>query len=307
MRHKAEQLFSLIERTVPVLFAIGAVLSVLSVLFQEKTWLLILGIAAWGLALLAALSELVFSLISKKKGQKQEEETSVSTAERDRLSEVAHELKTPLTVIRGSVEVLSDGAVPEAQYPEYFARILRETEAMTQLVNDLLESTRRAKDLRFDPEPTDLSELANSVVEDLKQSAATAGVELVFRADGSIPPLMLDPHRVAQVMIILLDNAVKHSPQGATVTLSLSREGKNVVLNVQDQGTGIDPQDLPHLFERYYKAPQSRGGRADGTGIGLCVAKQITELHGGRIQVKSEKGKGALFTVRFPLSKCKVK
>ncbi len=307
MRRNIEQLFLLIERTVPVLLAIGAVLSVLSVLFPTKTGLLIVCLVAWSLALAAAVSEFVFFLISGKKSKLQKKKNAQVSPERDRLSEVAHELKTPLTVIRGSVEVLADGAVSSEQYPEYFARILRETDAMTRLVSDLLESTRKTKDIRFEPEPTDLPQIAQSVLEDLKQTAAESEVELAFSSNARIPMLMLDPHRVAQVMIILLDNAIKHSPKGGKVTLSLFRDSSGVVLSVQGQGKGIDPRDLPHLFERYYKAPPSRGGRSDGSGIGLCVAKQIAELHGGSIQVKSKKGKGALFTVRFPLSKCKVK
>ncbi len=307
MRRKAEQLFLLIERTVPVLLAIGAVLSVLLLLFRASTALLIACIVAWGVALAAAVADFVFSCFFKGKTASEPEKSSDSLSQTARLSEVAHELKTPLTVIRGTAEVLLDGAVPEEEYPEYLNRILRETDSMARLVSDLLESTRKTGDVRFEPEACDLCEIVSSVADDFKQTAAETGVELEYRCTQRIPRLMLDPHRVGQLTLILLDNAVKHSPAGEKVTLFVARDHSGVIFGVQDHGSGIAPQDKPHIFERYYKAPKSRGGRTDGSGIGLCVAKQIAQMHGGTIDVKSEKGNGALFTVRFPLSKCKVK
>lgn len=304
MRRKSEHIFLLIERTVPVLFAIGAVLSVLLLLFPNTKGLVILCVAIWALALFTVVADFIFSLAVKKKSDSDPD----NDRNRDQLlSEVAHELKTPLTVIRGSVEVLADGAVPIEQYPEYYARILRETDAMTKLVSDLLDATRKEASLRFEPEVTDLEELLRSVCDDLKQTAASAEVELTFDAKKSLPPLMLDPDRIGQLAVILLDNAVKHTSSGGGVSLSLDRDARFAVLEVLDNGSGIAPEDLPHVFDRYYKAPVQRGGLASGTGIGLSVAKKIVDLHGGTIDVKSELGKGTLFTVRFPLSKCKVK
>lgn len=303
MRRKSEKLFLLIERTVPVLLAIGAVLSVLPLLFRVELWLLIVGAVVWCLALALAVADFIFTLIRQKKSTK-----TIERDDRDQLlSEVAHELKTPLTVIRGSAEILLDGAVPPEQYPEYFARILRETDAMTKLVSDLLDVTRKEESLRFDPKPTDLALLMQSVCDDLKDVASDCEVNLTFEAKKSVPYLWLDPDRIGQVAIILLDNAIKHTSSGGEVSLSLNQDSRSVVLQVQDTGCGIAPEDLPHIFDRYYKAPVERGGLASGTGIGLSVAKKIVTLHKGTIDVVSEIGKGTRFTVRFPLSKCKVK
>ncbi len=306
MRRRFEPIILLIERTVPVLVAIGAVLSVLLLLFRDTKWLYVPCIAVWGLAFLAAAGDLVFALILRKNSPS-DSVCSRDEASRDRiLSEVAHELKTPLTVIRGSVEILSDGAVPAEQYPEYYARILRETDAMTKLVSDLLDATREASSMRFDPQPTDLVMLGQWVCDDLKQTAASSGVDLTFVAKSDIPLLRVDPDRVGQLAVILLDNAVKHTPAGGRVCLSLDRTSRFVLLEVRDNGSGIPSEDLPYIFDRYYKVPVERTGLASGTGIGLSVAKKIADLHGGTIDVKSEVGKGSLFTVRFPLSTCKV-
>ncbi len=303
MRRKSEKLFLLIERTVPVLLAIGAVLSVLSLLFPEQMGLLIGCAVVWGFALIATVTDFICSLILQKKSKKSREYD-----DRDQLlSEVAHELKTPLTVIRGSAEILADGAVSPEQYPEYFARILRETDAMTKLVTDLLDVTRKEETVRFDPKPTDLALLMQSVCNDLKDVASDCEVNLIFEAKTPVPYLWLDPDRIGQLAIILLDNAIKHTPSGGEVALSLDQGSRWVTLQVRDTGCGIAPEDLPHIFDRYYKAPVERGGLASGTGIGLSVAKKIVALHRGTIDVVSEIGKGTQFTVRFPLSKCKVK
>lgn len=307
MRRKSEQLFLLIERTVPVLLAIGAVLSVLSLLFRGNTGILIACAAGWILTLIVAVADFVLSWILQKKSSENLQGSSVRDSRDQILSEVAHELKTPLTVIRGSAEVLSDGAVPPEQYPEYFARILRETDAMTKLVSDLLDATRKQETLRFDPQPTDLAALGQAVCDDLRDVASASGVELRFEVKKEIPLLMLDPDRIGQLAVILLDNAVKHTASGGKVILSLDCDSREVLLRVLDNGSGIAPEDIPYVFDRYYKAPVSRGGLASGTGIGLSVAKKIAALHGGTIEVKSKIGKGTLFTVRIPLFKYKVK
>ncbi len=299
MRRKSEHIFQWIEWTVPMLLAIGAVLSVLSLLFPSSSGWLYAALAVWTLALGAAVTSFVFALISKKKSASSVEGGS---QEQSRvLSEVAHELKTPLTVIRGSAEVLSDGVLPPEQQPEYYARILRECDAMSKLVSDLLDATRGEDKFRLDKQKTNLSDLVEGVCGDMELSASQAGITLSCRVAKHLPRQNLDPDRMGQLLMILLDNGIKHTPSGGKISVTLEKIGKFSVITVSDTGHGIAPQDTPHIFERFYRAPQERGGLATGNGIGLSVAEKIVHLHGGRIEVKSKVGKGTVFTVKIPL------
>lgn len=302
MSRRAEHIFPLIERTVPMLFVIGAVLSVLLLFFPEILWLRIGACALW----LGAVAGGMFMLIFRRKSKKNTVSDRLE-AERDRfLSDVAHELKTPLTVIRGCAEVLGDGAVSEELFPEYCRRILEETEAMSRLVSDLLDVSRlRAGRIRFEPRDVSLEYLAQSVCESLGIPAEKKGVKVVFEARASLPVLSLDYDRIRQLLVILTDNAVKHTPAEGTVTVSLDRVGGRVLLRVSDTGHGIAPEDLPYVFERFYKADASRGGLPAGSGIGLSIARQIARLHDGEISVESRENAGTCFTVDLPLREYK--
>ena len=301
MRRGTEHIFLLIERTVPMLLAIGAVLSVLLLFFRDAAWLSVTCIVVWGLALAAALADFVFSAFFKGKGKSKGETAPVSDPRNRVLSEVAHELKTPLTVIRGSVEALADGAVPADMVPAFYARILRETDGMTKLINDLLEATREGDKFRFDPQKTDLSDLVTAVCGDLAPVAEKKGVLLTCHVRKRPLTATVDPDRIGQLAVILLDNAVKHTASGGKVTLTLDQKGSRILLRIADTGSGIAPEDLPHIFDRFYKAPAERGGLASGSGIGLSVAKKIADLHHAVIDVESKPGKGTCFTVSFPL------
>ena len=285
-----------------MLIAIGAVLSVLSLLFRGVQWFLIAAVAVWLLVLVFSLVPMIFCRSSKEKGASDRMER-----ERDRfLSDVAHELKTPLTVIRGSAEAMSDGAVPPEQYPEFCDRILRETDAMSRLVSDLLDVSRlRAGRIRFQPMDVDLSVLARSVSDSMAVVAGKTGVTVSCEIRAELPVLWLDYDRIRQLLIIFLDNAIKHTPSGGQVTLIVDRAGQTVLLRVNDTGSGIAPEDLPYVFERFYKADPQRGGLSNGSGIGRSVAQQIVRLHDGTVKVESELGRGTCFTAALPLRECK--
>lgn len=301
MRRRAEHIFLWIKRTVPMLIAIGAVLSVILLFFPTLPW----GRAALCAVLLLALSGSVATGIFYCKIKKNSpSEGERSAVERDRfLSDVAHELKTPLTVVRGCAEVMSDGAVPEKEFPEYCRRILRETDAMSRLVSDLLDVARlRAGRISFSLRDVELSYLGQSVCENLRTVSDPKGVRLEFESCGDpLPVLSMDYDRIRQLLVILLDNGIKHTPEGGCVTLSVGRFGDRVKIFVRDTGKGIDEADLPYVFERFYKADASRGGLAVGSGIGLSVAQQIVRLHGGTLSVSSQKGRGTCFTADLPL------
>ncbi len=306
MRRRSEHIFSMIKRTVPMLLAIGAVLSILLILYPQSKILFWGSLSVWSVGLLAAVSDLALGPVFKKKRSGTETEEKL-TLERDRfLSDVAHELKTPLTVVRGAAEAMSDGTVPSEEYPQYCRRILRETEAMSRLVSDLLDVSRlRSGRVRFDPSDVDLAYLASALCEGLQPVAEEKGVTLSLEQRDTFPVLFLDRDRIRQLMIIFLDNALKHTPAGGNVTLFLDRVGDQVLVGVQDTGDGIAAEDIPYVFERYYKADPQRGGLAAGSGIGLSIAREIVLLHGGTVDVVSQIGEGSCFTARLPLREFK--
>lgn len=302
MRRKSEHIFPLIERTVPMLIAIGAVLSILLILHPQQTGLLTGAFAVWGLALAMTVADVIFSLFFKKKREGKNTDSS-----QDRfLSDVAHELKTPLTVIRGTAEALKDGAVSEEDREESYSRILREADAMSRLVADLLDVSRlRNGKIRMELGDTNLEYLAHSVCDSLRTVGDKDGVSVVCEVEENLPVVWMDRDRIRQLMVIFLDNAVKHTPKDGRVTLSIGREGDEVILRVSDTGSGIAEEDIPYVFERYYKADPQRGGLAAGSGIGLSIAHQIVLLHGGTVEVTSKRGSGTCFTVRLPLREFK--
>lgn len=302
MRRRAEHIFSLIERTVPMLIAIGAVLSVLLILQPHQTGLLAGAFAVWGLALAMTVADVIFSLIFKKKKEKKESDSQQDLF----LSDVAHELKTPLTVIRGTAEALKDGAVSEEDREAFYSRILREADAMSRLVSDLLDVSRlRSGRISMELGDTNLDYLAHSVCDSLRGVGERVGVSVFCEVEEDLPIVWMDRDRIRQLMVIFLDNAVKHTPDGGRVILSVSREGNEVILSVSDTGSGIAEEDLPYVFERYYKADPQRGGLVTGSGIGLSIARQIVLLHGGTVEVTSKRGDGTCFTARLPLREFK--
>lgn len=296
MRRRTEYSLTLLEGTVPMLIAIGTVLSVITLFFPQVRWLN-------GVSAVLLIGTLVGFLALLRRSRRQPDQAALERERDTFLSDVAHELKTPLTVVRGTAEALSDGVVPADEAERYYARILRETDAMSRLVSDLLDVTRlRTGRIPFAPRDVDLSVLAQGVVDGLRALAERKGVALTLECE-PLPVVLLDHDRIRQLLVILLDNALKHTPEGGTVTLSLSREGETVLLRVRDTGCGIPAEDLPYLFERFYRADPD-DSEIPGTGIGLSLARQIVLLHEGTVDVTSEIGKGTCFTVGIPLREC---
>ncbi|MFI6039458.1 sensor histidine kinase [Streptomyces sp. NPDC051315] len=214
------------------------------------------------------------------------------------VSDVAHELRSPLTNIRGWLEVTRDGLVePDA---ELLTALHEEALVLQRVIDDLRDlAAADAGTLRLHREPVAADELLAQVAAAHRVAADTAGVTLRTETDG-VPWLDADPVRLRQALGNLVTNAVRHTPPDGTVTLTARRAGEQVVLEVADTGTGIAAEDLPHVFERFWRAEKSRSRRTGGSGLGLPIVRQLTTAHGGTAQAASTPGAGSVFTLRLP-------
>jgi two-component system phosphate regulon sensor histidine kinase PhoR len=220
---------------------------------------------------------------------------------REFISNVSHELRTPLSAIKLMVEtVMLSEHDPEAE-AMFLPKVLREVDRMVALVEDLLELAKsESGQLPLRRESFDLSAFAGQVIHMLAQRADSLDVRLEERAAGPLE-IYADRNRLTQVLVNLLDNALRHTPAGGRVTVTVERGGEDAYLIVKDNGVGIPYHDLPHIFERFYVVERSRARETSGTGLGLSIARQLLEAHGGSITAESDLGVGATFTCRIPI------
>ena len=217
------------------------------------------------------------------------------------VADVAHELRTPLTVIKGTIETLEDGALDDVEgRGPLLASMGRETERLIRLVNDLLVLTRAdAGTLNMHIQPLNLSELAHIRCEHLSRLAANRQVQFAIQFDEPIWVLG-DSDRLAQVLDNLLENATRYSPEGSTVAVEIFKSGGECQCVVRDSGRGIPEKHLPFIFERFYRADNSRNRQTGGAGLGLAIARALVQAQGGRIQADSVKDQGTTIRVTLP-------
>jgi len=213
------------------------------------------------------------------------------------LADVSHELRTPLAVIQGNIEAILDGV--HAADDAHLGAILDETHVLARLVDDLRTvALSEGGNLPLHREPTDLSILAAESVASFQSAAEAAGVSLEVHVDDEVPLLDIDPVRIREVLSNLVANALRHTPRGGSigVVATNATDGRTVEIVVRDTGTGIDPALLPHVFDRFAKAADSRG-----SGLGLAIARGLVEAHGGSIDVESSAATGTTFRLRVPV------
>ncbi|MBU2610208.1 MAG: HAMP domain-containing histidine kinase [Chloroflexi bacterium] len=223
--------------------------------------------------------------------------------EREFLMGVSHDLKTPLAILQGYASALSDGAASDdASRLRALSGIQRETERMTRLVATLLELARLQSGLfPFKLVAVELAALTRRVLADLSPQIQEKGLRFVDKLPAGMPAIQADPTQIERVLLNLLDNAVRFTPQGGAITVGGSGEqGDRVSVWVQDSGPGIPPEALPHVFERFYQADPARSTGRRGSGLGLTIAREIVNRHGGDIQAESQSGQGAKFTITLP-------
>jgi signal transduction histidine kinase len=218
---------------------------------------------------------------------------------RDMTADIAHELRTPLTVMRGNLEAMLDGVYPIDT--EHLNPVLNQVNLLTRLVEDLRTlALAEAGQLPLAKRPTDLAALLHSVLTSFEAQAATQQVTLRAEIAPDLPAVDLDPDRMQQTVGILISNALRYTPPQGSISIAAKTDRAGVTIEIADTGSGIASDDLPHVFDRFYRADKSRARDNGGSGLGLAIAKSLVEAHGGSIAVRSELGQGTQFDVRLP-------
>ena len=217
------------------------------------------------------------------------------------VSDASHELRTPIAVIQGYASMLERwGKTDKAVLDEGIAAISQETASMKELVERLLFLARHdKKTLMLEMEVFDPTEIMSAVYRDAKLLSSAHEFTLAPLEHGSVHG---DKGMLKQLMRILVDNAIKYTPAGGKISLGLTNDGKNSVLSVSDTGPGITAEELPRIFDRFYRSDKARKAQSSGHGLGLSIARIIVVAHGGRMTVRSKEGVGTTFLVRLPLS-----
>lgn len=225
---------------------------------------------------------------------------TVESTRRELIGNVAHELRTPLATIKGSMEGLIDGVLPAE--PKTFRQIYREVDRLQRLVYDLQELSRvEANAFELQCKPVSINSLIAATTDRLCHQFEEKGVILNTSVPADLPPIQVDEDRMSQVLLNLVGNALQYTPAGGKVQIFVYPNGHEIQLVVTDTGIGIAPEHLPLLFTRFYRVDKSRSRVGGGSGIGLTIAKHLVEAHGGRIWAKSEgPGVGSTFGFSLP-------
>lgn len=217
---------------------------------------------------------------------------------RELISDLTHELRTPLTVMRGYLEELADGKIEGT--PELYLRLVRETRRLERLIHDLQElSKAEAGYLSINSQTLDLYPLLSSLVDRFADQLLEEGPSLQLDCPSDLPSVIADRDRTEQILVNLLGNAIRYTETGSIIVQARKYQNQ-VWLSIIDTGVGIAQEDLPYVFERFWRADPSRSSHSGGTGIGLAIARRLVELQGGRIEVTSELGKGSTFRFCLP-------
>ena len=245
-----------------------------------------------------------FNRMVQRLGEMEAREKELELARRSLVASVSHDLRTPLTSLRAMVEAINDGIVTdEATVRRYLSLIQLEIQNLSHLVDDLFELTQLdAGAVDWTKEPGSLHDLISDTIESMQAQAAAKGVNLSGSVEPSVDPVLMNSLKIQRVLYNLVQNAIRHTPAGKQVSVSAhpSTGGKQVEVEIADAGDGIAPNDLPHVFEPFFRSEKSRARDGGGAGLGLTISRGIVEAHGGTIDVKSEPGKGSRFRFTLP-------
>jgi len=222
----------------------------------------------------------------------------------DLITNISHDLRSPLTSIRGHLEtiLLKDSKMTDVERREFLKISLKNVSSFQRLVEELFELAKlESHQVKRENEPFQMAELAQDVFLKLKPQAEKMEIKLNFETENGLPAYNGDIGMMERVLTNILENALSHTPEKGSVIISLNEENRKIEIDIKDTGHGISPDDLPHIFERFYRADKSRDRRSPGTGLGLAIAREIVELHEGEIKASSKEGQGASFKITLPL------
>jgi two-component system sensor histidine kinase BaeS len=242
-----------------------------------------------------------FESLAKAFNQMADRLESVETTRRRLFGDLAHEIRTPVSVLEAYFEAVEDGV--KTLDAETITMLREQTRRLVRFSDDVA-SLAQAEESQASIAPTSVepAALIDAAVNAAADRFAAKGVSLTSHADGELPMLWVDPHRLGQVLVNLLDNALRHTPHGGQVAVAASAAGGKLTITVTDDGEGIPAEHLPHVFERFYRADAARDREHGGAGIGLAIAKALVEAHDGYIAASSRgPGTGATFTIRLPV------
>jgi signal transduction histidine kinase len=220
---------------------------------------------------------------------------------RNMVADIAHELRTPLSNLSGYLEAIRDGLIQPDE--TIVASLSEEAATLARLVEDLQEiSISDAGELRLVVQPEDAGRLIKDTVNCLQTKAAAKELTLTADVPGDLPQVNIDSYRIRQVLNNLLENAMAHTPTGGRISVTTRQRENRIYVSVADTGEGIPAEDIPYIFERFYRVDKSRSRATGGSGLGLTIARRLVEAHGGTIQVESQVGRGSVFTFDIPLA-----
>ncbi len=230
------------------------------------------------------------------------EERQLDKMRKDFIANVSHELRTPISMLQGYSEAIVDDIAESQEEKKEMAKVIYdESLRMGRLVNELLDLARmEAGHLQLTMEEMNIPSFINRIIHKFQGLAKDNEIQLFAEIENGIISISFDPDRIEQVLTNLIDNAIRHTPKGGSVKLSVTSEDKGIMIRVKDSGSGIPEEDLPFVFERFYKADKARTRGRAGTGLGLAIAKNIIDSHRGHISVQSKLGQGTTFSFLLP-------
>ena len=244
-------------------------------------------------------------MLYKRLAHTAEELKRLNRVKDDFLSTVSHELKTPLTTIKGFIAILlmEEAGNLNDQQKQFLKMVTGSVGRLEALISDLLDIAKLEGGVAMETEPVSLIELAKACVESLSVRAGQKNIKLEGEFPSSMPVVLADQQWISQVIDNLISNAIKFTPEGGRVTVSVQDKGGLALVCVQDTGVGIKEEERQNLFHKFYRAPSHAAMNVPGTGLGLAITKSVVEKHGGNIWVESTKGEGSKFYFVLPVAK----